>query len=197
MKRFRIILIGNFRRKLAFVLAAILFWTLMFFAASYFAGNAPEMNASVKRLVEYSTYESPEGGFSFNYPSTFTPTPRSLSGNDIPYHVDLRDTSGPGYGFVQIWNLSMPLAEFLEKSKAASQLKYKYFSSRKMKVNGFTGYYWDYSVLSSNNIYYKGNEIFLEGKNQMYRISYFVPENQWNEAQKEIFTSMVKSFKKS
>ena len=196
MKRLRIIFIRNFRRKIVLVLAALVFWILMFFTASYFAHSNSEMNASAKRLVEYSSYESTEGGFAFNYPSTFTFTPRSFSGNDILYHVDFQDTAGSGYGFVQIWNMYMPLGEFLEKSKEASRLKYKYFSDRKMKVNGFTGYYWDYSVLGSNNTYYKGSEVFLEGKDKMYRISYFIPENQWNETQKEIFTNMVKSFRK-
>ena len=196
MKRLKIIYISNFRKKTVLVLAALLFWVLMFFTASHFAHNDSEMNTSAKRLVEYSTYESIEGGFSFNYPSTFTLIPRSFSGNEILYHIDLYDVAGPGYGFVQIWNMSMPMEEFLEKSKEASQLNYKYFSSRKMRVNGYTGYYWDYSVLGSNNTYYKGSEVFLEGKDQMYRISYFMPEKQWNEAQNEIFTTMVKSFRK-
>lgn len=196
MKRFRVVFIKNFRKKIVLVLAALLFWVLMFFTASYFADTGSEMNTSAKRLVEYSKYESPEGGFAFNYPSTFKLTPQSFSGSDIPYHLDFRDTAGPGYGFVQIWNMSMPLGEFLEKSKEASQLKYKYFTSRKMRVNGFAGYYWDYSVLGGNNTYYKGSEVFLDGKDKMYRISYFLPENQWNDAQKDIFTSMVKSFRK-
>jgi len=197
MKRLKIIYISNFRKKTVLILAAFLFWILMFFTASHFSNIDSEMNTSAKHLVEYSTYESTEGGFSFNYPSSFTLIPRSFSGNDILYHIDLHDAAGTGYGFIQIWNMSMPLAEFLEKSKETSQLEYKYFSSRKMRINGFTGYYWDYSALGSNNSYYKGSEVFLEGKDQMYRISYFIPENQWTEAQKEIFTTMVKSFRKT
>lgn len=196
MRKLRIIYIGNFRKKALLILAAAVFWILMFFIASHIAHNNPETNASVKRLIEYSSYVSPEGGFSFNYPSTFALTPRNFSGNDIQSHIDYHDSEGSGYGFVQIWKMTIPVGEFLQKSKDFSQLKYKYFNSRKMKVNGFTGYYWDYSVLGRNNSYYKGNEVFLEGKDQMYRISYFIPETHWNEGQKEIFTNMVKSFRK-
>ncbi|NJD04739.1 MAG: hypothetical protein FIA99_19550 [Ruminiclostridium sp.] len=196
MKRIRVIYLSNYRKKAALTLGILVFWILMFLTASFFTDSNSELDASAKRLVEYSSYESPEGGFTFNYPSTFILTPRSFYGSDIPYHVDFKDTAGFGYGFVQIWNMSIPLGEFLEKSKEASQLHYKYFSGRKIRVNGFTGYYWDYSVLGSNNTYYKGNEVFLEGKNKMYRISYFIPENQWNETQKKIFTNMVKSFRK-
>ncbi len=196
MEKVRIILIRDFRKKALWILGSVLFWVLMFSTSSYFIHNHPELKTSAKRVTEYSSYKSSEGGFAFNYPSTFALTPQNFPGGEIPYHVDLRDTAGSGYGYVQIWNLSLPLQEFLAKSKEASRLTYKYFNSRKVKVNGFTGYSWDYSFLGGNHTYYKGNEVFLEGKNQMYRISYFMPESQWNDTQKEIFTTMVRSFNK-
>lgn len=196
MKRLRIIFIKNYRAKIIFALAALAFWMLMFFTASYFSQVNQDMDAIATKPTEYLKYESAEGGFSFSYPSGFSISPKSFPGGDILSHVDIHDSKSQGYGFVQIWNMTVPVKDFLEKSRETSKLEYKYFNSRRMRVGGFYGYYWDYSVLSGNNTYYKGSEVFLEGKNKMYRISYFLPETLWNDEQNEIFTNMVKSFRK-
>ncbi len=191
----RIIIIKEYRKKAIFLTAIAAFWILMFITASQLIHRNLGFDTSVISLREYLTYQSPDGSFSFDYPSSFTVTPRTFSQGDIKSHVDFRDREGGAYGFVQIWSLTQPVKEFLEKSKAASRLKYKYFNTKELKISGLPAYYWDYSVLA-NNTYIKGSEMFIEDYgNKMYRISYFIPENLWNGNQNEIFMNMVKSFK--
>lgn len=196
MKKLRFIIIGDFRKKILIFLAAAAFWILMFFTASNLVQNCSEINISSNSLAGLSTYESKEGGFSVSYPSSFTLTPQSFTGKDILFHIDFHSREGTEFGFIQIWKMAMPVKKFLENSKQASQLKYKYFSSKTIKAGGFTGFYWDYSVQGSNNKFFKGNEVFLQGKDQMYRISYIMPEDKWNEYQNKIFFNIVNSFKK-
>ena len=143
---------------------------------------------------EFSNYKSLEGKFSFDYPTAFTIKPQQFSGSEILYHIDFRNKEGTTHGFVQVWNMPVPLDEFLKNSKAVSQQKYIYFKSNYLKVNNIPGYFWDYVVLA-NNVYFKGNEVFLKDKDLMYRISYFMPETDWNDDQSELFWNMVKSFK--
>lgn len=57
------------------------------------------------------------------------------------------------------------------------------------------GFLWDYTVFSDNEKkYYKGMEFFFKKNDSMYRISYFVPENQWNKTNKDMFWKMIRSF---
>jgi hypothetical protein len=75
-------------------------------------------------------------------------------------------------------------------------LQFKDFISKELDIDEKKGYLWDYTVLSDNDKkYYKGMEFFFKKKDNMYRISYFVPVKQWNKTNKSIFWNMVKSFK--
>lgn len=145
---------------------------------------------------EFSNYNSLAGKFSFDYPSAFIINPQKFQGSDILYHIGFHNKPGTAHGFVQVWNMPLSLDEFLSNSKAVSQQRYKYFKTSSIEVNNIPGFFWDYSVLA-NNTWYKGNEVFMKEKekNLMYRISYFVPEADWDDNQSTLFKDMVKSFK--
>lgn len=149
---------------------------------------------SAPSAQEFSSYKSAEGKFSFNYPAAFLLNPQNYEGSEILYHIGFRNKQDTAHGFVQVWNMPGSLYDFLKNSKASSQQSYKYFKSSSINVNGKPGYFWDYVVLA-NGSYIKANEVFLEEKGRMYRISYFVPENEWNNDQSNLFWNMVKSFK--
>ncbi|NSW90977.1 MAG: hypothetical protein HPY74_09980 [Firmicutes bacterium] len=145
---------------------------------------------------KFSTYISLKGKFAFDYPSIFTLIEKEFPDSDILYHIDFKDTQGIIHGFVQVWNLPYSLKEFLDNSKANSTLSYKNFKSQELDIDEKKGYLWDYTVFSDNEkIYYKGMEFFFKKKDSMYRISYFVPEKEWDKTKENIFWSIVKSFK--
>jgi len=143
---------------------------------------------------QFSSFDSLEGHFSFDYPSAFVLKAETFSGGDIVYHIDFFDKKKIVHGFVQVWNLSGDLEQFLETSLDASEKNYKYFNRKSIKVDDATGYLWDYSVETEDG-YFKGCEVFLQKEGYMYRLSYFVPEEKWDEKHKEVFVKMVKSFK--
>lgn len=147
------------------------------------------------RAQKFSSFKSPAGGFSFDYPSIFSIGQQMFEGNEIEYHIDFYDGQKIARGFVQVWNMPYPLDEFLQKSKESSLQDYKSFRSIPVKINGMPGYHWDYTVLGGDGKFYKGSEVFLKKGHKMYRISYFVPESMWDESQQEIFRNIVNSFK--
>lgn len=150
----------------------------------------------VKPLTEqFTDFNTVDGNFNFKYPSSFTLSQKFFSGSDIIYHIDFHNNTNTNHGFVQVWNLPYSLKDFLDKSKAMSRQNYKYFNSKQINVNNIPGYYWDYSVLANDGKYYKGSEVFLQKGNRMYRLSYFVPENLWNNEENDTFWKMVNSFK--
>lgn len=156
---------------------------------SSFFSSQPQINQFIK-------YKSIEGNFSFNYPSAFVIDEKTFAGGEILYHVDFHDNQNIAHGFLQVWNFNETLGTFLEKSKDASQQKYKYFMSDIIEINDMKGYSWDY-VVSVGDTFYKGMEVFLMKDNLMYRMSYFIPENKWNKKQSRLFWKMVKSLKVS
>jgi hypothetical protein len=145
---------------------------------------------------KFSTYISLKGKFTFEYPSIFALSEKDFPNSDILFHIDFNDNQGIIHGFVQVWHLPYSLKQFLDDSKANSTLQFKDFISKELDIDEKKGYLWDYTVLSDNDKkYYKGMEFFFKKKDNMYRISYFVPVKQWNKTNKSIFWNMVKSFK--
>ncbi|NLL06580.1 MAG: hypothetical protein GX270_12530, partial [Clostridiaceae bacterium] len=69
------------------------------------------------------------------------------------------------------------------------------FTSQPIKIDKHTGTLWNYSILTDDNMNYKSLEVFWKKDDKMYRISYFVPGNLWNEKEYNTFLSIVKSFK--
>lgn len=153
-------------------------------------------NTAFKKPIaqNFSTYKSLKGKFSFNYPSAFDLSQKEFPGSDILYHIDFHSVSQNSHGFVQVWNLPFPLEIFLNNSKQTSMQTFKYFDVKSLTVNNMPGYLWDYAILSSDGKYYKGSEVFLKKDEKMYRISYFVPEANWNNAQSDQFWNIVNSF---
>jgi hypothetical protein len=147
------------------------------------------------RQLKFSTYNSIQGKFSFEYPSMYTLSLKDFAGSEILYHIDFQEKSHAAHGFVQVWNLPYSLEEFLNSSKSTSLQNYTHFEERPITVNGLPGYLWDYSFSDSSNNSYKGTEVFLKKDGRMYRISYFVPEKEWNESHHKIFLRIVNSFK--
>lgn len=144
---------------------------------------------------DFSSYKSLQGKFSFEYPSAFTINPMEFEDSEVLYHIDFHDREHIVHGFVQVWQMPYPLSQFLQNSKNTSQLTYKDFKESRIKVNDLPGYLWDYIVLGSDSRYYKGMEAFLEKGGQMYRVSVFAPEDQWDEKLSETFWRIVKSLK--
>ena len=163
--------------------------------------ESAECNASINnipvnnKITEFSDYESLTGKFSFKYPSVFRLNEQNFSGNEILYHIDFSDSTKSCRGFVQVWELAGSLEEFLKNSSSLSELNCKYFHSKPVLVNKVPGFYWDYAILGSDNIYYKGSEVFFKIENRIYRISYFVPEKKWNSKQENLFWDIVNSFR--
>lgn len=226
----QIIIVTNYRRKLALLTALIFFQVLMFYTGVYLMKNSLLLNISIDGCLEFSyplgmavddifvneqarevsiqssglirepasrqftNYQSLQGKFSFDYPSAFALEPQEFNGADILYHITFRSKTEADQGFVQVWNMPSALEDFLKKSLDASRQTFRYFKSGSLTVNGVPGYYWDYSVRAGDE-YYKGSEVFLKKDGRMYRISYFVPESDWNEQRAEMYKNIVRSFK--
>ncbi|QNU65490.1 hypothetical protein EHE19_011175 [Ruminiclostridium herbifermentans] len=157
--------------------------------------TAPYIQTSASSHKKFLDFKSPEEGFEFSYPSMFELIPSNLPGGEILYHIDFKNKNDISKnGFVQVWKLPYSIEEFLENSKNTAMLDFIDFKSKKICINGLDGYLWDYSYNSTSGKY-KALEAFLYKDSKLYRVSYFLPLNQYNSKEYDIFWNIVDSIK--
>ncbi|MDF2987778.1 MAG: hypothetical protein K0R50_3288 [Eubacterium sp.] len=161
---------------------------------SKFNDAAPYIQASNTNYKNFVEFHSQEEGFKFSYPSIFKLDQQIFPGSEILYHIDFQNKEDKKfYGFVQVWNMPYSLEKFLELSKEAAMNEFENFSSKKIKVNGLDGYFWEYTTKSANENY-KNLEVFLTKGSKFYRISFYIPEKDYGKNDNDMFWRMVNSF---
>ncbi len=162
---------------------------------SKYSDSSPFIQASNSSYKNFVEFKSQEEGFKFSYPSVFKLDQQSFPGSEILYHVDFQNKENKNfYGFVQVWNMPQSLEKFLELSKEAAMNEFLDFSSKKIKVNGLDGYFWEYSTQGADSKY-KNLEVFLQKGSKFYRISYNMPQKDYAKNDYDMFWKMVHSFK--
>lgn len=162
---------------------------------SKYSDSAPYIQASNTNYKNFIEFKSQEEGFEFSYPSIFKLNQQSFPGSEILYHIDFQNKEDRKfYGFVQVWNMPQTLEQFLEASKEAATTEFINFTSKKVKVKGLNGYFWEYTVDSADEKY-KALEVFLAKGSRFYRISYYMPEKDYGKNDYDMFWRMVESFK--
>ncbi|WP_024834094.1 hypothetical protein [Ruminiclostridium josui] len=157
--------------------------------------SAPYIQANNSKYKSFIDYKSPEDKFHFSYPSNFKLYQQAFPGSEILYHVDFQNKNDNFFtGFVQVWNLPYELSKFLEESKENSLSDFINFNSKEIEVNKMKGYFWEYTVKSSNENY-KTLEVFLSKDSRMYRISFYLPEKNYTDEDYDMFWKMVNSIK--
>lgn len=156
---------------------------------------APYIQTSNSSCKSFLNYKCTEEGFEFSYPSAFEINPLSFPGSEILCHVDFNNKDNKSKnGFVQVWNLPYSLEEFLENSKKNSMVDFIDFNSKKININNLNGYFWEYSFNSPSGKF-KSLEVFLLKNSKLYRVSYFMPLNEYNTDEYDMFWDIVKSLK--
>ncbi len=162
---------------------------------SKYSDSSPYIQASNNNYKNFVEFKSVEEGFVFSYPSLFKLNQQSFPGSEILYHIDFQNTDDKKfYGFVQVWHMPQSLESFLESSKEAAMNEFIDFVSKKIRVNGLDGYFWEYTTESTNEKY-KNLEVFLAKGSKFYRISYYIPEKNYDKNDYNMFWKMVDSFK--
>jgi hypothetical protein len=136
--------------------------------------------------------------FHFELPSTWNTNEVVFTGGEILYHMNFISKDKNVNGFVQVWKLSEPLKQFIEKSKtsATGVVDFKYFNIKEFMSEGRKGYLLDYSRPNPQGEYYKAYEAFIEGySGRAYRLSFFVPEKEWRNYYKLLFDRIIRTVK--
>ncbi|PYG86840.1 hypothetical protein LY28_02660 [Ruminiclostridium sufflavum DSM 19573] len=157
--------------------------------------TVPYIQASNDSYKSFLNYKCPEQGIEFSYPGIFEINESNFPGSEILCHINFKSKENTlKNGFIQVWNLPFSLEDFLKKSKETAMVNFTDFKSEKIVVNNIEGYLWDYSF-NSDSGKYKALEAFLSKNSKLYRISYFIPQNEYGTDDYNIFMGIVNSLK--
>jgi len=153
------------------------------------------IQASNSNYKNFINFKSSGEGFEFSYPSIFEINKQSFPGSEIMYHVDFQNRQDKTkHGFVQVWDVPYSLEKFLENSKQTAMVNFIDFSSKKIKVNTLDGFFWEYTIKDTSGNY-KALEVFLSKDSKLYRLSYFIPQKEYDNDEYDMFWKVVESLK--
>ena len=192
------------RLKLTYVFSFISIIVLS--AAFFYVGRLPAAVTAFKGSIEedrvskqlFEAYNVMDNTFHFELPDSWDTHEVSFIGGEILYHMNFTSHDKRIYGFVQIWKLSEPLKQFIEKSKesAVGVVDFKYFDIKEIISDSKKGYLLDYSRANPKGEYNKAYEALIEGSsNKVYRLSFFVPEKEWRNYYKVLFDRIIHTIK--
>lgn len=192
------------RLKLA---CAVLFISIIALGVVFvYTGRLPDAYAAFKDNVDarkaskqlFEAYNVMDNTFHFELPDSWNTNEVSFTGGEILYHLSFTSQDSRIHGFVQVWKLSEPLKQFVEKSKksAVGAVDFKYFDIKEIMSDNKKGYLLEYSRANSKGEYIKAYEAFIEGySNNIYRLSFFVPEREWRNYYKVLFDRIIHTVK--
>lgn len=159
------------------------------------------LNSTICNEPPVSSFKSHSilnGKYEFKLPSEWSFKEQSFSGGEILYHGDFNSKPNELRGIVEVWDINMPLINFLKQSAGSitGVVEFKNYRIEPVKVGSYNGYLLDYSRLGSDNKYYHALEYFVQdGNRSFFRISFFTPENRYNEDFKNLTREVSSTLK--
>ncbi len=193
-------------KRLKLIIALSFISIIILSSAFFYVGKLPAAAVAFKENIEagraekqlFEAYNVMNDTFHFELPDTWDTHEVSFAGGEILYHLNFTSKDKRIHGFVQVWNISKPLKQFIEDSKnsATGVVDFKYFNVKEMMAGDRKGYLIDYSRANQKGEYNKAYEAFIDGsQNTVYRVSFFVPEKEWRNYYKIIFDKVIHSIK--
>ena len=173
---------------------------IIFFAGLFTMGYTrlhTETSATLDE-VKYKDYTGLDGKISYKLPLEWETSEKDFDGEEILYHNDFTSRDKALRGYVQIWNLNMPLIEFIKRGRESGIgiTTYKYYIIEDVKINGSDGYILSYSKAKDNNKYTKAFEVFvLDKANIFYRFAFYMDESKWKDGYRMYFLNIAASAK--
>lgn len=150
------------------------------------------MNNQSSTLTKYDILDNK---YSYRLPSDWTSNESNYVGNEMLYHRDFSSADKSLNGFVEVWNGSMALNTFVQRSKEYGVSNYIYDNYQKVNtsINNNEAYVVTYTM-ASNNYAYNAYEYFIELEDKVLKFSFFVKKSQVKENTPVIFKTLVETF---
>lgn len=190
----KIILIN--KRRIEIVVIAFVLMISLFGIGKLFEERIKYVSFIQNNINSLKEYKVLDGWLTYKLPEKWNTETENSLGSEIIYHNNFKAEDLGINGLVQVWNIGGNLEEFLENSKQISMkqnniLNYKI---KDINIDNKKGYWVRYVILS-NDIYYVANEYFIKSNDRIVRVSFFVKNENFKEAFKALFDSIVQTIR--
>ncbi|WMJ79833.1 hypothetical protein RBU49_13280 [Clostridium sp. MB40-C1] len=190
----KIILIN--KRRIEIVVIAFVLMVSLFGIGKLFEERIKYVSFIQNNINSLKEYKVLDGWLTYKLPEKWNTETENSLGSEIIYHNNFKAEDLGINGLVQVWNIGGNLEEFLENSKQISMkqnniLNYKI---KDINIDNKKGYWVRYVILS-NDIYYVANEYFIKSNDRIVRVSFFVKNENFKEAFKALFDSIVQTIR--
>lgn len=181
------------------VITLIFVFTMTFYGKIYNTVEVFKANIELQKIEKqgYKSYEVLDGSFKFSIPSSWNAWEQKFMGGEIIYNLNFATPNKKIHGFIQVWQMEKPLAEFLEESKKAAvgAVDFKEYDTKEIMVNRKKGFLVQYIRARDNEGYIRAYESFLDGGNgRIYRASFYTDERDWRRYYPLMFNRIIQSF---
>lgn len=182
-------------------LAAFLIMMAMNFSDNFMrTAEVFKANIEIEKVERqgYKNYNVLEGNFKFSLPSAWNAWEQNFSGGEIAYHLNFMSPNKKIHGFIQVWKLDKPLAQFLEESEKAAvgNVDFKFYNKKGIIADRNKGFLIQYERPNDKGNLYRAYEGFIEdGKGNIYRASFYTEGKDWRQYYTIIFNRIIQSFK--
>lgn len=144
--------------------------------------------------TQYKDYTGYEGRFKYRLPADWSTAEQKFEGREILYHNDFISGDKKILGYVQVWNLNIPLKDFIEEARenAVKEVTFKEYSMEPVRINNKEGYILQYTRDADNGKYMKAFEVFIidEG-NTFHRFAFYMDEKSWKDNMRMLFLNIA------
>lgn len=180
-------------------IALIFVFAMTFYSKIWNTVEVFKANIELQKMEKqgYKNYDVLNGSFKFSIPSSWNAWEQKFVGGEIIYNLNFATPNKKIHGFIQVWKMGKPLAEFLEESKKAAvgAVDFKDYDAKEIMVNRKGGFLVQYIRARDNEGYIRAYEAFLEGGDgRVFRASFFTDEKDWRRYYPLMFNRIIQSF---
>lgn len=184
------------RKRLGVTIIIVGLMLVLFGLEKKFDGRLKYVALMKSNIYSLTKYDVPELNFSYKLPNEWTTKKQGFSGNEIVYHNDFTSEDASIHGFVQVWNIREELKSFLDNSKEINDqyARYTDYKLSPIEIKKHEGYLVTYTMKTSDNTVYKGEEYFLKDSGKFFRFAFYVRDVNFKETMPTIFKTIVETF---
>lgn len=178
------------RKKIFIALLMIFIAGCIFLTYRYAAPTA----GLIREEIQYKDYSGYGGKFTYKLPADWKTSEQKFQGKEILYHNDFISGDKKLVGYVQLWDLNLPIKEFIEEGKksAGDIVNFKDYSIEPVKINGKNGYILQYTREVEKGKYVKAFEVFVMDKgNTFHRFAFYMDEKSWEQGYRMLFLNIA------
>ena len=184
------------RKQLGITIILICLMGLLFVGQGIFNERFKLISLMNNNITDFTEYKDKNNEISFQLPSQWSNSDKTLPGNYIVYNKNFSDSSLGISGYVQILNYKEDEKAIIEKDKEYVEQKVENYNLEDYRSKNYTGYKVSFITINETKKEFFNNVYYLKIKDgKMVKINFKVDDDHYKTNYQDIFKVLVDSVK--